>query len=146
MSYRHPRARRLAVVLDLNRREEQDALRRWGDIEQRLNAERDKRTQLQGYAQDYRQQITTPTDHAVSAGHIHNSLEFISQIESALTQQDTQLAQLEAQSNKARQAYLEIHNKVDAMEKMIDRLEQEFQNDFNRREQREADEWANRRR
>ncbi|MEK9767180.1 MAG: flagellar export protein FliJ, partial [Thalassolituus sp.] len=117
-----------------------------GDIEQRLSAERDKRKQLQGYAQDYRQQITAPTGQAVSAGHIHNSLEFISQIESALTQQDTQLAQLQAQSDKARQAYLVIHNKVDAMEKMIERLEQDFQSDLSRREQREADEWANRRR
>lgn len=146
MAYRHPRARRLGVVLDLTRREEQEALQRWGDIQQRLLAEKEKRTQLCAYADDYRRQITTPNTQAVSAGNIHNSLDFIRQIESALVQQETQISQLDAQSTTARSAYLDVHNKADALEKMIDRLEQEHQQDLNRREQIESDEWASRRR
>jgi flagellar FliJ protein len=146
MGYHHPRARRLGIVLDLTRREEKDALQRWGDIQQRLTAEQEKRTQLDSYIDDYRRQITTPSASAVSAGNIHNSLDFIQQIESALLQQETQISQLEAQNTSARSAYLETHNKADALEKMIDRLEKEHQQEINRREQQESDEWANRRR
>lgn len=146
MSYRHPRARRLAVVLDLTRREEQEALQRWGDIQQRLTSEHEKRTQLDTYVADYRCQITSPTTQAVSAGNIHNSLEFIQQIESALQQQEIQISQLEAQNTSARNSYLETHNKADALEKMIGRLEDEHQQELNRLEQQESDEWANRRR
>ncbi|MAE33645.1 MAG: flagellar export protein FliJ [Oceanospirillaceae bacterium] len=146
MTYQHPRSRRLAVVLNLKRREEKEALQRWGDIEQRLTAEKDKRTQLDTYAQEYRRQITRPADQSVAAGQIHNSLEFIGQIETALAQQDSQLKELEALSQRARDAYLEIHHKADALESMIDKLEEEHKLATSRAEQREADEWANRRR
>ena len=146
MTYQHPRSKRLAVVLNLKRREEKEALQRWGDIEQRLTAEKDKRTQLDTYAQEYRRQITSPADQRVAAGQIHNSLEFIGQIETALAQQDNQLKELEALSQRARDAYLEVHHKADAMESMIDKLEEEHKLSISRAEQREADEWANRRR
>jgi len=146
MTYQHPRARRLAVVLNLKRREEQEALQRWGDIEKRLTAEKEKRSQLDAYAQEYRRKITTPTERSMAAGQVHNSLGFIGQIETALVQQDNQLQELEAQSHRARDAYLDVHHKADAMEKMIDKLEEEHRQILNRAEQREADEWANRRR
>lgn len=146
MAYRHPRAQRLSVVLDLTRREEKEALQRWGDIQQRLTAEEEKRTQLDSYVADYRRQITTPSAQSMSAGNIHNSLEFIQQIESALQQQGQQISQLEAQNVSARGAYLDIHNKAEALEKMIQRLEDEHQQAVARREQHESDEWVNRRR
>ena len=67
-------------------------------------------------------------------------------IETALAQQDNQLKELEALSQRARDAYLEVHHKADAMESMIDKLEEEHKLSISRAEQREADEWANRRR
>ena len=139
-----PRAKRLAVVLDINRREEDAALRRWGDIQQRLRSEHDKRSQLDQYANEYRRNITTPGQGQMRSGDIQNSLGFIGQIEQAMVQQDTQLKELQAQCERARQAYLDMHNKAEAMQKMIDRLEKEFSAEQSRSEQREADEWASR--
>ena len=146
MTYRHPRAQRLAVVLDIRRREEKEVLQRWGDIEKRLTAEKDKRTQLSDYASEYRRQITAPTSASVAAGQVHNSLEFIGQIDTALHQQDQQLQELQAMSDKARAVYLDVHHKADALESMIEKLEEEHRLMLNRAEQREADEWATRRR
>ena len=39
---RHPRARRLQVVLDLTEREEQQALSQWGALQQKLAAEQEQ--------------------------------------------------------------------------------------------------------
>ena len=146
MSYLHPRAQRLAVVLNIRRREEKEALQRWGEITKRLAAEQDRRTQLSYYASEYRRQITAPKSVSVAAGQIHNSLEFIGQIETALEQQDQQLQELQAMSDKARAVYLDVHHKADALDGMIEKLEEEYRRMLNQAEQREADEWNTRRR
>ncbi|MDF1764304.1 MAG: flagellar export protein FliJ [Oleibacter sp.] len=145
-NYRHPRAKRLAVVLNISQREEQEALKRWGDAEQKLNAETEKTNQLNSYADDYHKQLSNPSQTSVRAGDMHNTLSFLKQIKAALSQQEQRINQLRAQAAKARASYLECHGKVDAMVKMIDRLELEFQQTLNRNEQRKADEWSNRQR
>ena len=100
MQYHHPRARRLKVVLDLNEREEQEALQRWGQVQQKLDAEKQKRQQLTEYANDYQRKLSTPGQALVRAGDVHNTLGFIRQIEGALQQQETQIAQLETVAEK----------------------------------------------
>ncbi|TNC88226.1 MAG: flagellar export protein FliJ [Thalassolituus sp.] len=144
MNYRHPRAKRLKVVFEIAEREEQDALQRWGLAQQKLEAEKAKRSQLSDYAGDYQRRLATPGQTTVKAGDMHNTLGFIRQIESALRQQEGQIAQLETLTAKARTAYLEARGKTEAMKKMLERLEQEYQSEQNAREQREADEWSNR--
>ena len=94
MNYRHPRARRLSVVLELAEKDEKEALRRWGDSQQKLGAEEERQQQLTLYAADYQKQISTPSAGQISAGMIHNTLGFISQIETALHQQQEQILTL----------------------------------------------------
>ena len=144
MNYRHPRAQRLKVVLDLTEREEQDALQRWGDVQKKLAGEQEKRQQLKNYASDYQRQLSAPGKALIRAGDMHNTLGFIRQIESALRQQEAQIAQLEVMTAKARGAYLQAHGKTEALKNMMQRLEDEHALEVSRREQREADEWATR--
>ncbi|AHK17406.1 flagellar export protein FliJ [Thalassolituus oleivorans] len=144
MRYRHPRARRLAVVLELAEKDEKEALRRWGDSQKKLVLEEERQQQLTVYAADYQKQIATPSSGHISAGMIHNTLGFISQIETALNQQQEQIKRLRAQTERARDAYLKSHGKVQAMQQLLQRLEQEFEHEQDRQQQREADEWATR--
>jgi len=141
---RHPRARRLQVVLDLTEREEQEALRVWGEIQQKLNDEKMQRQQLQEYTQEYQQKISAPATTAVSAGIIHNALGFMAQIETALQRQNEQIRLLQGRAEKAQESYLILHGKVKALTELIERLEQEAQQLDDKDAQKQADEWANR--
>ncbi|WP_430459796.1 flagellar export protein FliJ [Thalassolituus sp. LLYu03] len=142
MNRRHPRARRLQVVLDLTEREEKEALSVWGDIEQKLRAEEQQREQLSLYRDEYQQKISLPGQ--LSAGHMHNTLGFMSQIESAMRSQNEQISLLRKRADAARELYLQWHGKVKALSDLIDRLEGEAAAADDRQAQKQSDEWANR--
>lgn len=144
MKRRHPRAARLQIVLDLTERDEQSALQVWGEIEQKLRGEEAQREQLQQYHGEYQSKIASPGQAVLSAGHIHNTLGFMAQIESAMHTQAEQIVLLRKRSDSARQTYLELHGKVKALTELIEKLEQEAAAQEDRQAQKQSDEWANR--
>ena len=141
---RHPRARRLQVVLDLTEREEQQALSQWGALQQKLAAEQEQRQQLLTYSLEYQQKISAPSSTAVSAGQIHNTIGFMGQIEQAINAQQQQIALLQKQTDNARQHYLALHGKVKALQELIERLELEAAQVADKEAQKQSDEWASR--
>ncbi len=141
---RHPRAQRLQVVLDLTERQEQDALREWGTLQQQLLQEQNQRQQLEVYTLEYQQQISAPRDTPVTAGSVHNALGFMGQIEAALKSQSQKIRQVQDKTDKARESYLVLRGKVKALTDLIDKLEQEFMLQDEKNAQKQADEWANR--
>ena len=140
----HPRARRLKVVLDLAVKDEKQALQRWGQFQQKLQHEQEKQTQLTSYREDYQRHLSSPVKGVITSGAIHNTMDFIGQIETALKSQSKQLAQLERQTETAHSHYMELHAKTQALEKMIQRLEDSYVAQQNKAEQVEADEWVTR--
>lgn len=140
----HPRARRLQVLLDMAEREEQERLRVWGELQQRLQAEQQQRQQLVDYNREYQQKISAPGQTPLQAGLLHATLGFMQQIEQALNQQSERLNLLQQQTENARQQYLEQHGKVRALTGLMDRLDQEHAAAEDKQQQKQADEWANR--
>lgn len=141
---KHPRAKRLQVLLDMAEREEQDLLRRWGELQQQLQAEQEQRQQLVSYNNEYQQRISAPGQGMVSAGTLHATLGFMQQIERALQQQSEKLNLLQKQTAQARQRYLEQHGKVRALIGLMDKLDLEQAASEDKQQQKQADEWANR--
>ena len=141
-SYHHPRSKRLSVVLDMAKRDEKQALQRWADIQKRLSQEQAKSNQLDEYKADYQSHLSAPVQAIISAGNVHNTLDFIGQIDSALKSQNELVAQVESQGDKARQAYLECHKKTEMLIKIVNRLEGEYQRNQSKQEQKEMEEWA----
>ena len=140
----HPRARRLKVVLELAAKDEKQALQRWGQFQQKLQQEQEKKQQLISYRDDYQQHLSSPVKGVITSGAIHNTMDFIGQIEVALQSQTKQLSQLERQTETAHSHYMELHAKTQALEKMIQRLEQSYHDQQSKAEQVEADEWVTR--
>lgn len=141
---RHPRALRLLPVWRQCEEKQQQALTRWGQLQQQLQQEQLQRQQLLEYADDYRQQITRPGPTAIRSAAIHNTLGFLGQVEQAIAGQLEQIRLLEGRVEQARVKYLECRAKTDGLQRLMARLDLEWQQSQLKSEQRQADEWANR--
>lgn len=141
---RHPRAKRLQIILDMAEREQEKLLQQWGELQQQLLAEQQQREQLENYYQEYQQQISSPSAASVSAGQLHTTLGFMSQVKQALNAQQERLKLLEKQTEKARQAFLHQQGKTQALVKLMDKLDIEYDLEMDKQLQKQADEWANR--
>lgn len=142
--HRHPKAKRLQVIVNLAEQAEQQALSDWGKLQQKLQQEEQQKQQLQDYVNEYQQSISTPGRSQLKGGAIHNALGFISQIEQALQQQQQQLVLLQQQADAAKQHYLQHHSKLQALHNLLEKLNQEYDHQQDKQGQRQADEWANR--
>lgn len=140
----HPRAKRLKVLHSLAEREQDARLRAWGELQQKLKAELEQRTLLESYQQEYQRQISQPTSMAISAGLVHGTLGFMTQIEQALTAQQEKLTLLKRQTEQARQAFLEQQSKTQALVKLMDKLDQEYLLEQEKQLQKQTDELVNR--
>lgn len=141
---RHPRAKRLQVILDMAEREQEQLLQAWGQLQQKLQAEQQQRDQLVAYNEEYQQKISAPGNGPLSAGALHATLGFMQQIEEALNKQQERLVLLEKQTDYARQQYLTQHGKVSALLGLMDKLDAEHDALEEKNQQKQADEWANR--
>lgn len=141
---RHPRARRLQILLDMAEKAEQQALQEWGTLQQKLHQEESQREQLKSYANEYQQQLSVPGGQSLSSGFVHNTLGFIGQIEAALKTQNEQIKLLQERVAVARNQYLEQHGKVKALSGLMDRLDHEHDQLADKEQQKQSDEWANR--
>lgn len=141
---RHPRARRLRLIVDLAEKAEQQALAEWGRLQQKLQQEEQQKQQLDDYVGEYQRGISMPSSRSLRGGDIHNAMGFISQIKQALSQQQQQIALLQQQVEQAQQAYVEQHAKVKALHNLLEKLDLEFDQQQDKQAQRLADEWANR--
>lgn len=141
---RHPRAKRLQVVLDLAQRAEQTSLKSLAHQQQALLAEQQQKDQLLIYADEYQRQLSTPTGSAIQAGQLRNTMGFLQQIETAIKGQAQQLSLLQQRVEAARNEWLRCQGKVKALQSLLDKLDIEYAQEQDRRQQVEADEWSNR--
>lgn len=141
---KHPRARRLQILLNMAEKAEQQALQEWGRLQQKLQQEEQQRAQLRGYANEYQQQLSVPDGKVLSSGFLHNTLGFIGQIEAALKTQNEQIKLLQERVAAARNHYLEHHGKVKALSGLMDRLDHEHDQQADKEQQKQSDEWASR--
>ncbi|WP_028388384.1 flagellar export protein FliJ [Legionella fairfieldensis] len=98
--------------------------------------------QLVGYRNDYMQQLTDIGDAGCTVGHIRNRIDFIAQLDSALTQLNQQLAQFAKIRSRSEASYLRAKSEQDAVKRLIERVEQQEKAKKERAEQKESDEYA----
>lgn len=140
----HPRAKRLEFVLNLAKQEETRLLQVLAEQQHKLSEELSQREQLERYHQEYQTQISAPGQTRLQAGLMHATLGFMQQIKQALQLQQERITLLHSQIEQATQAYLTQHGKVQAMDKMLTRLDQEYAVQQEKEQQKQTDEWVNR--
>jgi flagellar export protein FliJ len=142
----HERSPRIHLVLTQTEREEQQAMRHWGQLERQLGTEQTQLNELREYAAGYRNCLSSPsgTEASLSGGQIQHTLGFLQQVEQAIKTQTGKIRRLNEQVEEARQRCLALRAKVKGIENLIEKLENEKLCMLEKQEQKQVDEFNNR--
>lgn len=138
------RSRRLAVVLTLEQRKEQQALEQLGAARQQVEAQQQQIDDLNRYQQEYRDQIRNNQQGVVSVTRLQAWQAFISQLDQVLRQQQKQLDSLQHKLDEARRQWQIAWERRRGMEKYIETCRQQEQREQDLKEQKLSDEAAGR--
>jgi flagellar FliJ protein len=138
------RSQRLAVVLSLEERKEQEALERMGEARKLVDRQREQVENLNRYQQEYRQQIRNSQQGVVQVSRLQAWQAFIAQLDQVIRQQQVQLDQAEKVFEARKQEWQQAWERRRGMEKYIDTCRQQERREQDLREQKLSDEAAGR--
>ncbi|AXS82425.1 MULTISPECIES: flagellar export protein FliJ [Marinobacter] len=138
------RSQRLAVVLSLEVRKEQEALERMGEARKLVDQQREQVENLNRYQQEYRQQIRNSQQGVVQVSRLQAWQAFIAQLDQVIRQQQTQLDQAEKVFEVRKQEWQQAWERRRGMEKYIDTCRQQERTEQDLRDQKLSDEAAGR--
>lgn len=138
------RSQRLAVVLSLEERKEQEALERMGEARKLVDQQREQVENLSRYQQEYRQQIRDSQQGVVQVSRLQAWQAFIAQLDQVIRQQQVQLEQAEKVFEARKQEWQQAWERRRGMEKYIDTCRQQERREQDLREQKLSDEAAGR--
>ena len=138
------RSQRLAVVLSLEARKEQEALERMGEARKLVDQQRERVENLNRYQQEYRQQIRNSQQGVVQVARLQAWQAFIAQLDQVIRQQQVQLDQAEKVFEVRRQEWRQAWERRRGMEKYIDTCRQQERAERDLRDQKLSDEAAGR--
>jgi flagellar FliJ protein len=138
------RTKRLQPVLRLADREVQKAARALALMQQRLQQEQGKLSQLQHYQQEYHELIVRDGSAGITPARLHMISRFSSNLDHAMTQQGQQIALVQSQLDQVREHWRSKDLRYRQLEKMLERIRAEENARVARQEQRNHDEYARR--
>ncbi|MCQ4294786.1 flagella biosynthesis chaperone FliJ [Pseudomonas stutzeri] len=138
------RAARLAPVIEMAERAERDAARLLGQAQTQLTQAETKLAELDQYFRDYQQQWMQQGSQGVSGQWLMNYQRFLSQLESAIGQQQRSVNWYRDNLLKLRQQWHQKHARVEGLGKLIESYQREARIAADKREQKLLDEFAQR--
>ncbi len=138
------RAARLAAVVEMAERAERDAARLLGQAQAQLSQAEAKLSELEQYFGDYQQQWMQQGSQGVSGQWLMNYQRFLSQLESAIGQQQRSVNWHRDNLLKLRQQWHQKHARVEGLSKLIEGYQREARVAADKREQKLLDEFAQR--
>ncbi len=138
------RAARLAPVVEMAERAERDAARLLGQAQAQLSQAETKLSELEQYFGDYQQQWMQQGSQGVSGQWLMNYQRFLSQLESAIGQQQRSVNWHRDNLLKLRQQWHQKHARVEGLSKLIEGYQREARVAADKREQKLLDEFAQR--
>lgn len=138
------RSQRLQVVLKLEEQKEHQALEKMAEAQKAHEAQRQQIDNLERYQQEYRDQLRASQHGVVPVSRLQAWQAFIGQLDQVITQQQTLLDQARAKLNDCRKEWQRAWERRRGMEKYIQTCRSQEQQEMDAREQKLADEAANR--
>jgi len=125
-------------------RAEREAARLFGQGQTQLSQAEAKLGELRQYFSDYQQQWMTQGSQGVSGQWLVNYQRFLSQLESAIGQQQRSVDWHQANLNKLREQWQQRRARLDGLRKLVERYLQEARTAADKREQKLLDEFSQR--
>ncbi|MCQ4325449.1 flagella biosynthesis chaperone FliJ [Stutzerimonas stutzeri] len=138
------RAARLAPVIEMAERAEREAARLLGQGQMQLAQAEAKLGELEQYFSDYQQQWLQQGSQGVSGQWLMNYQRFLSQLESAIGQQQRSVNWYRDNLLKLREQWRQRHARVEGLSKLVEGYLREARIAADKREQKLLDEFAQR--
>lgn len=138
------RAQRLAPVVEMAARDEREAAKLLGHCQAQIAQVKAQLGNLEQYRSDYQQQWIEQGQQGVSGQWLINYQRFLTQLETAVTQQQQSLSWHQNNLEKARQHWQKRYARLEALRKLVERYRQEAQQLEDKREQKLLDELSQR--
>ncbi|MWV12575.1 flagella biosynthesis chaperone FliJ [Pseudomonas sp. R-28-1W-6] len=138
------RAARLAPVIEMAERAEREAARQLGHCQGLLGKAEAQLGELERYRGDYQQQWITEGRQGVSGQWLMNYQRFLSQLETAIGQQQQSVNWHRDNLGKARSLWQQRYARLEGLRKLVQRYLDEARLAEDKREQKLLDELAQR--
>lgn len=138
------RAARLAPVVEMAERDEREAARKMAHMQGLLAQAETQLGELESYRADYQQQWLSEGSKGVSGQWLMNYQRFLSQLETAIGQQQQSIHWHRQNLDKARSAWQQRYARVEGLRKLVQRYLDEARAAEDKREQRLLDELSQR--
>ena len=138
------RAARLAPVIDLAERAERESAKLFGQGQAQLSQAEGKLGELRQYFADYQQQWLSQGSQGGSGQWLMNYQRFLSQLESAIAQQQRSVDWHRNNLDKLREQWQQRRARLDGLRKLVERYLQEARTAADKREQKILDEFSQR--
>ncbi|MBF0676252.1 flagellar export protein FliJ [Pseudomonas sp.] len=138
------RAERLAPVVDMATETEREAARQLGRSLQQLQNSENQLVELRRYLGDYQQQWLTAGGQGVSGHWLINYQRFLTQLDSAIGQQQRSVEWNQENVRKAREQWQKCYARLEGLRKLVQRYLDEARAAAEKREQKLLDELAQR--
>jgi len=138
------RSKRMQPVQSVAHGREQDAMRRLGESQQFLDAQKARLQELRAYREQYSREFAASGGSGLQATRVRDYRVFLSRLGEAIAQQEALISRYETQHEQTRREWVESRSHSQAIDKVVDRYRQEERRQQERREQLEQDERAQR--
>jgi flagellar FliJ protein len=138
------RAARLVPVIEVAEKAAREAARQLGVCQSQVKQAEFKLGELHRYRNDYQQQWVTQGRSGVSGQWLMNYQRFLSQLETAIAQQQRSVDWHRDTSEKAREKWQQCHVRLEGLRKLVQRYLDEARLASEKREQKQLDELVQR--
>ena len=138
------RSKRMQPVQRVAHGREQDAMRKLGESQQFLDAQKAKLEELRSYREQYARDFTASGGNGLQATRLRDYRVFLNRLGEAIAQQEALISRYESQHEETRQCWVDSRGHSQAIDKVVDRYRQQEHQQQERREQLEQDERAQR--
>jgi flagellar FliJ protein len=134
------RSKRMQPVQRVAQGREQEAMRKLGESQRFLDAQKVKLQELRDYREQYARDFAASGEGGLHAGRVRDYRAFLGRLGNAIAQQEALISQYESQHEQTRQEWVASRSHSQAIGKVVDRYREQERRQEERREQREQDE------
>lgn len=131
------RSKRMQPVVEVTVQREREAAKRLGEAQQRVQAAEQRLDELTRYRQEYTQQFAAGD--SLTAARLQDYRVFLDRLNQAVEQQHAVLGRARQDADAQRQRWLDLHTRVQALGKVVERYRDEERSHHERRLQKESD-------
>jgi len=134
------KSERLSVLIKIEEANEREEARKFSGYQKVVQENRKKLSDLQEYLNEYKDMFTQLSTRGTEADKIRSCYAFISQLNTAISQQQRMVSEVERAAEEYRQNWLQAKQRMDILEKTIGKFRDEELRHEQKLEQRLADE------